>query len=143
MTCVNRVYQKSTQEAYNNAVQPYIAAGTQIAILGSRPDNTGCSIDTDASGFTVLNSGIYRFAYDVTSTPADAGEQVMQLYLDGIPLPQAITTDTTVADAILTQHVETVMELRTCCAVNHAITAQISGVAGNINHVQASAVKLA
>ena len=140
--CKN-AHQKSAQTAYNNAAQAYVAEGTTVTILGSLATNTGVSLATQAGGFRVNNGGLYRVSYDITSTPGAAGAQVVQLYTDAAPMPCAITTDTVAADGIITQHVETIVRLATCCAIQPTISARISGVAGTINHVCASAVKLA
>lgn len=142
MACKNGC-QKSAQAAYNNAEQTYSADGATVAILGSLTTDTGLSIATAAGGFRILDGGLFRISYDVTSTPGAAGAQIVQLYNGASPLPCAVTTDTVAADGIVTQHVETVIGLATCCAIRPEISARISGVAGVINHVCASAVKLA
>lgn len=145
MSCNNckNVYQKSAQAAYNNAEQAYIAAGTNINVLGNLITDTGVSISTQTGGFRINNGGLFRISYDVTSTPAAAGAQVIQLYNGSSAMPCAIATDTVAADGIITQHVETTIRLATCCAMQPTISARISGVAGTINHVCASVVKLA
>lgn len=145
MSCNNckNVYQKSAQAAYNNAEQAYVAAGTNINVLGNLITDTGVSISTQTGGFRINNGGLFRISYDVTSTPAAAGAQVIQLYNGSSAMPCAIATDTVAADGIITQHIETVIRLATCCAMQPVISARISGVAGTINHVCASIVKLA
>lgn len=144
MSCnCKNAYQKSAQTAYNNAAQAYTASGTTIAILGNLATDTGVSIDTQTSDFQICNGGLFRISFDVTSTPSAAGAQIIQLYNGASPLPCAITTDTVAAAGIITQHVETVLRLSTCCTIQPSISARISGVAGTINHVCASAVKLA
>ena len=145
MSCNNckNAYQKSAQAAYNNAEQAYVATGTNINVLGNLITDTGVSISTQTGGFRINNGGLFRVSYDVTSTPAAAGAQVIQLYNGSNAMPCAIATDTVAADGIITQHIETVIRLATCCAMQPAISARISGVAGTINHVCASAVKLA
>lgn len=142
MTC-NNAYQKSAQMAYNNAEQTYTAAGTTVNVLGNLATNTGVSISTMTGGFRINNGGLYRISYDVTSTPGAAGAQVLQLYNGSAAMPCTVTTDTVAAEGIITQHVETVVRLATCCAIQPVISAQISGVAGTVNHVCASVVKLA
>lgn len=145
MSCNNckNAYQKSAQTAYNNAEQAYVAAGTNINVLGNLIIDTGVSISTQTGGFRINNGGLFRVSYDVTSTPAAAGAQVIQLYNGSSAMPCAIATDTVAADGIITQHIETVIRLATCCAMQPVISARISGVAGTINHVCASVVKLA
>lgn len=140
--CKN-AYQKSAQTAYNNAEQAYVAAGTTVNVLGNLITDTGVSINTQTGGFQICSGGLFRVSYDVTSAPAAAGAQIVQLYSDATPLACAITTDTVAADGIITQHVETVIRVATCCALQPNISARISGVAGTINHVCASVVKLA
>ena len=145
MSCNNckNAYQKSAQAVYNNAEQAYVAAGTNINVLGNLITDTGVSISTQTGGFRINNGGLFRVSYDVTSTPAAAGAQVIQLYNGSSAMPCAIATDTVAADGVITQHIETVIRLATCCAMQPTISARISGVAGTINHVCASAVKLA
>lgn len=145
MSCNNckNAYQKSAQAAYNNAEQAYVDAGTNINVLGNLITDTGVSISTQTGGFRINNGGLFRVSYDVTSTPAAAGAQVIQLYNGSSAMPCAIATDTVAADGVITQHIETVIRLATCCAMQPTISARISGVAGTINHVCASAVKLA
>lgn len=140
--CKNE-YQKSAQTAYNNAEQAYVAAGTTVNVLGSLATDTGVSVSTQTGGFQICSGGLFRISYDVTSTPAAAGAQMLQLYSDAVALPCAIVTDTVAADGVVTQHVETVIRIATCCALHPSISARISGVDGMINHVCASVVKLA
>lgn len=140
--CKNE-YQKSAQTAYNNAEQTYVAAGTTVNVLGNLATDTGVSVSTQTGGFQICSGGLFRISYDVTSTPAAAGVQIVQLYSDAIPLPCAIATDTVTADGIITQHVETVIRIATCCALQPSISARISGIDGTISHVCASVVKLA
>lgn len=144
MSCnCKNTYQKSAQLAYNNAEQTYTADGTAVAVLGNLATDTGCSIRTQNGGFAIDNGGLFRISYDVTSTPEAAGAQILQLYSGATPLACAIATDTVAADGIITQHVETILRIATCCAIQPTISARISGVAGTINHVCANAVKLA
>lgn len=144
MTCnCKNAYQKSAQLAYNDTEQAYVAAGTTVGVLGNLATDTGCSIRTQNGGFRIDNGGLFCVSYDVTSTPGAEGAQILQLYEDATPLPCAIATDTVAADGIITQHVETVIRVATCCAIQPTISARLSGVAGTINHVCASVVKLA
>ena len=94
-------------------------------------------------GFRINAGGLFRVSYDVTSTPGAAGAQVLQLYNGSTPMPCAMTTDTVAAGGEITQHVETVVRLATCCAIQPVISARLSGAAGTVSHVCASAVKLA
>ena len=143
MACENKCWQKSAQTAYNDAEQAYVAAGTQVNVLGTLATDSGVSVKTQTGGFQIVSGGLFRVSYDVTSTPGAAGAQVLQIYSGASPLPCAVVTDTVAANGIITQHVETVVDLATCCALRPVVSARISGVAGVINHVCASVVKLA
>lgn len=139
----NKTHQKSAQTAYSNTTQAYTASGTIVNTLGTLATDTGVSIIAQTGGFRINNCGLYRISYDVTSTPSAAGAQIVQLYRDTVPMPCAVVTDTVAADGIITQHVETVVRITTCCAIQPTISARVSGVDGTINHVCANAVKLA
>ena len=78
MACNNcKCWQKSAQAAYNDAAQAYVAAGTQISILGNLVTDTGESITATSGGFRINNGGLFRISFDVTSTPTAAGAQVL------------------------------------------------------------------
>lgn len=132
----------SAQTAYNNAEQAFVAAGTPITILGTRVTDTGVAIDTDPTVFDIDRSGLYRISYDIDLTAAGAGVVSLQLYDGETPLPCSVAARTVATDLEYAIHVETTLYLSTCCAVHHAIGARVSGVAGTITHVCASAVKL-
>lgn len=142
MACYsNRANQQSAQGCYNNTNQTYVADGTQVEIAGVRTMDDGIAITTDSAGFRIRSSGRYSLKTDVTSTPSAAGLQTIQFYMDGVAIPSAIASDTTVADATITQHCDTVFDTKCCCSVDHYITLKISGVAGTISHVQTFCVK--
>lgn len=140
---VKNIHYKSAQTAYNNAAQAFVAAGTPVSILGTLATDTGCAISTQAGGFRIDARGLYRISYDVTYTATAAGVGIVQLYNGATALPCAIAQDTATAGGVITAHVETVIGLSSCPSVTPVISARISGVAGTVNHVCASAVKLA
>lgn len=140
---MNKCYQKSAQQAYNTAAQPYVAAGTTLNVLGAQCTDCGCSINTSTLGMTIQNAGLYYLSAAVTSTPTAAGTQVVQLFNNGVAIPCAVSTVTTTAGSITTQEVETVVPISACCSVKPVITARISGVAGTANFVRMSAFRLA
>lgn len=143
MVCENRCWQKSAQQTYTNAEQAFTAAGTMLSLRGVLLTDTGESIDAGQGAFRFAHGGLYRVSVDVTSTPTEAGVLALQLYMDGVPMEEAVVTDTVAAGGIVTQHVETVRRLNSCCAVTPVITARVSGAAGVVNHASANAVKLA
>lgn len=141
---MNRAYQKSAQVTVNTAPQAYVAAGTPLAILGALVTDTGCAIYANASGLRINAPGLYSISFDVTSTPTAAANQAIQIYRDSVPVADAITTDTTAAASIITQHVSLPAVCVSACPALHPVfSVQISGGAGTATLVRAAAVKLA
>ena len=146
MSCnckLKNAHYKSAQNAYNNSTQTFTAAGTPISVLGILNTDTGCSLSTGTGEFTVEHSGLYRVSYDVTFTPSAAGVAVLQGLKDTTILPCMTAQATVAAGSVYTLHAETTIYVPVCCSGNPTISATISGVAGSISHVCASAVKLA
>lgn len=141
--CNNNQYAKSCVRAYNNAIQPFTAANTQLTINGTPVVNTGCSLTLNPANISVNKTGLYRFSADVTYTATDAGIVTIQFYQNGVALPCAISQETVAAGSTYTNHIETDLGLRTCCVNNSAITLFIGGVAGNVIHTCVGGVKLA
>ena len=143
MSCKNRNY-KSAQVAFNMAPQAVVAAGTSIEVLGSLLTNTGCSIETTNAGFKINASGLYKIRYVITFTAGDAGTMTAQLLKDGVALPHTLVQNTVAADNIYTVAVESsALVVGTCCNICPNITAVVGGVAGTVNSVCASVVRLA
>ena len=142
MACENKCWQKSAQAAYNETAQAYTADGTTLAILGALATDRGESVKTQTGGFQIRYGGLFRVSADVTSTPGAAGVQTVRLMLENAVMPGAVVQDTTVAGAVMTQHVETVAVIPTCCAIQPVVTVWIGGVAGTVNRVNANIVKL-
>ncbi len=146
MACNSKLknaHYKSAQNAYNNTAQTFVAAGTPVNVLGILNTDTGCSIDTVTGGFVVATGGLYRISYDVVFTADAAGTAELKAFKDTVALPCADAQVTTVANNIYTLHVETTIYIPVCCNSAPTISAAISGIAGTINHVCASMVKLA
>lgn len=146
MACNSKLknaHYKSAQNAYNNAAQAFVAAGTPVNVLGILNTDTGCSIDTVTGGFVVSSSGLYRISYDVVFTAGGAGTAELKLLKDTAALPCADAQVTTVANNIYSLHIETTVYIPVCCNGAPTISAALGGVAGTISHVCASVVKLA
>lgn len=143
MFCKNSC-QKSTQCAYNNAIQAIVSDGTTLELLGTRVSDTGIAIETTENAFRILRSGIYRFSIDVNFTAgATAGTVRLQLFNGIAPLPCSNAVTSVAADGSETLHVETVLPLNSCCGNIPSISAQVSGLAGSVTHLCANAIKLA
>jgi len=136
-------YAKSCIRVYNNSAQAFTAALTPLNIEGTPVVESGCSLRLNTANIRVNKSGLYHLSADVTYTATAAGTVVVQLYKDGVALPCAISQQTVAANDVNTAHVETDLEIITCCVNRPLITLGISGVAGTVNHTCVSAVKLA
>jgi hypothetical protein len=146
MSCCNdrkNPHYKSAQNAYNNTTQTIDATGTPVAVLGILNTDTGCSLATNTGGFVVRHSGLYRIAYDVTFVAGAAGIVTLQGLKDTAALPCMATQATVAANGTYTLHAETTVYIPVCCNGTPTISAALSGVAGTVTHVCASAVKLA
>lgn len=146
MACNERLknpHFKSAQNAYNNTTQTMAATATPVNVLGILNTDTGCSIDTNAGGFIIRHSGLYRISYDVTFTATAAGTETLQGMKDTMELPCMTAQATAAASGTVTLHAETVLYIPACCGSTPTISAVLSGVAGTVTHVCASVVKLA
>lgn len=146
MACNQRLknaHFKSAQNAYNNTTQTMPATATPVNVLGILNTDTGCSIDTNAGGFIIEHSGLYRISYDVTFTAGAAGTEVLQGLKDTAALPCMTASVTTAENGIYTLHAETTVYVPVCCNGTPTISAVMSGVAGTVTHVCSSVVKLA
>lgn len=142
--CCRNAYQKSTQCAYNNAIQAVVSDGTTLELLGTKVSDTGISIETTENTFRILRSGVYRFSIDVNFTAgATAGTVRLQLFNGIAPLPCSNSVTSVAADSSETMHIETVIPLNSCCGNIPNISAQVSGLAGTVTHLCANAIKLA
>ena len=143
MSCKNRNY-KSAQVALNTIAQTVVATGTSVGVLGSLITDTGCSVNTTNAGFKINASGLYRIRYAITFTAEDAGTMTAQLLKDGVALPCTLVQNTVAAGSVYTVTVESpALVVGTCCNICPTFTAVVGGVAGTINQVCASVVRLA
>ena len=143
MSCKNKNY-KSAQVAVNTTAQNVVAAGTTVNVLGNMVTDTGCSIATNNTGFKINASGLYNIRYAITFTAEAAGTLTIQLFKDGVALPCTLVQDTVADASTYTVIVEApAIVVGTCCNICTNITAIVSGVAGTVNYVCASVVRLA
>lgn len=140
MACGNGRCNRAVVTAYNNTEQAFVAAGTQIQILGNVATGVGSAVSAQNGGFRVNTGNTFRFSYDVVFAPSAAGIAQVQLYKDGTALPCAFVQETVADGSTYTLHAESVLNVGTCCNSHPIISAQISGVAGTISHVNASAI---
>ena len=133
---------RSVQTAYNNTAQAFTADGGTVAILGTRICDTGCAIDAGATGFEIRSDGVYRISYDVVFEATGAGTAEVQLFSGEAALPCSYSMFVAAAGGIYPMHIETTIPVRACYGVRPMISCRVSGAAGNVTHVCASAVRL-
>ena len=137
MTC-----QKSAVRTYNNSAQAVSAVATQLTLNGTEITRTGCSITPDGNILRINNGGLYFLATDVTITPTAAGTVTVQMYLNGAAMPDAIAQQVVAANGTTTLHVETSRLLAACpCTTKPTISVWISGAAGTVSWVGATAIR--
>lgn len=142
MSCNNQ-YKKSCVRVYNNNTQAFVASGTQLNIEGTPVVNSGCSLTLNTTNIRINKSGLYHVSADVTFVPSAAGNVSIQFLRNGVVLPCAVAVETVVANNAYTKHIETDLEIVTCCVNQPLITLTISGVAGSVSHTCVGIVKLA
>lgn len=140
---MNNQYAKSCIRVYNNAAQAFTDDLTLLNIEGTPVVESGCSLRLNTANVRINKSGLYHLSADITYTPTAAGVVIAQLYKDGVALPCAISQQTVVAGNVYTTHIETDLEVITCCVNRPLITLNISGVAGTVNHTCVGVIKLA
>ncbi len=136
-------YAKSCVRVYNNSVQPVFENPATLTLEGTPVVESGCSLTLNPSSIVINNSGLYHLSADVTFTAVSKGNSVIQLYMDGLPLPCAVAKDFTESGNTFTTHVETEVCVQTCCMKHPAITLVTSGVDGEVSHTCVGVLKLA
>jgi len=142
MACCNNLKQcnyKSIERTFNNTSQPFVATGTTLNLLGVKATDTGVSICSNVNNFSINCKGTYHLCADVTAEPTEAGDLIVQLYRNGVPLPCAICTETVAAGDTYTLHTETDLYLKS----DDEISVNINGVAGEATWIGASCIKWA
>ena len=133
---------KCAVRVYNNTAQTVTATATQLTLAGTTVMRTGCSVILDGNALKINHGGLYHLAADVTLTPSVAGTVSVQMYLNGVAMPDAITQATVAESGVTTVHVETTRLLAVCpCTVKPAVSVWISGVAGTVNWIGTTAIR--
>jgi len=139
---------KSCVRYYNNTVQPLTEnETTQLVIAGSRVADTGVSIDTQPSAYTILTKGLYHISADIVfnvTTAATVGTSTIAAYMDGVILP-CTHTITRLPVGYTAVHLETDLDIESCCCnVNKTITFGITlndTVVAEVTHICTGIIK--
>lgn len=138
---------KSCVRYYNNAVQNLAANTTnQMQILGARVADTGVSIETQPSSYTIVTKGLYHISGDVYIKATASGVVQFVAYMDGVALPcTGIKQTIFVGENAV--HIETDIEIDSCCcSVNKTITFNIitdTTAVGTVEHICTGITKIA
>lgn len=138
---------KSCVRYYNNVNQPLLAnTTTQVQIAGTKVVDTGVSIDTEPSSYTIVTKGLYHLSEDVVIAATAVGVATVSIYMDGVMLPCTYNPRTLYVGNN-TFHVETDLDIEGCCCdvsknITFVITTDATAV-GTILHVCTGITKLA
>lgn len=138
---------KSCVRYYNNTSQPLPAnATTQVVINGARVVDTGVSIDTQPSSYTITTKGLYHLSGDVVIAATAVGIATVAIYMDGVMLPCTYNPRTLYVGNN-TFHVETDLDIESCCCstsktITFVITTDATAT-GTILHVCTGITKIA
>lgn len=116
---------------YYNSPMVYPAMYGQPGGYGQAPYNPGGTMQQTAQ------------RYEIIHVNGEPGARALQGYKDTIALPCMSAQATVAANDVVTLHTETTVYIPVCCNGTPTINAVVGGVAGTVNHVCASIVKLA
>lgn len=138
---------KSCVRYYNNIDQPFTINSTnQLVLAGSRVVDTGVSIDTQPSSYTITTKGLYHLSADIVVNATVAGDLDLNFYMDGVKLPCTYTQNT-LRVGYNSIHTETDLDIDSCCCnVSKNITLVITTYAaatGDVVHVCSGITKIA
>lgn len=145
-TSKKRANYKSCVRYYNNAKQTLTTNATnQMQILGARVVDTGVSIETQPSSYTIVTKGLYHISGDVYINATASGVVQFVAYMDGVALP-CTGVKQTIFVGENAVHIETDLEIDGCCAVNKTITFNVitdTTAAGTVEHICTGITKIA
>lgn len=120
---MNRQFQKSALQAYNNVSTAINPTTPYTLTLGNVCTDTGCSIKAQNSGVKIVNSGLYTFHFDASVVNgATVGTLQAQLYKDGVPLPCSLADVSLDANVAGNLSFETTLAVNTCCNIQPVFT---------------------
>lgn len=131
---------KSAIYAGNALAQEFVETGTTID-FGSIVRRYGCNTALSGGNVVVDGAGYYDVDTNVTFTADAVGTAVVQLYKDGLAIPEAKATVTTAATTTYAVSIPAIVR-NTCGCMQSTISAVISGVAGTINNAAIEVQKI-
>lgn len=135
---------KSTTELYNNTSQALSSTLSPLVLAGTIVTNTGIAIEPKTSEIDVTYPGTFLFDVDVAITATTAGQVTLQLYSNGVALPETIRTVTApVGTSVI--HLSTIRRIVPNC--QNPVSVQVYGnvddtAVANVTFIACNAVKL-
>ncbi len=135
---------KSTLQLYNSATQALSATPSPLTLMGTVVTNTGIALEPKTSEIDVVWPGTFLFNVDAIITATTAGQVTLQLYGDGVALPETIRT---INVPVGTSEIclSTIRRMVPNCqnSINVQVYSNTDGTAvGDVTLVACSAVKL-
>ena len=135
---------KSTVDIYNNASQALTSTPSPLTLVGTVATNTGIALDPKTSTIDVTYPGTFLVSVDAIFTATTAGQITLQLYSDGVALPE---TARTITVPVGTSEISTSTIRRFVPNCQNPISIQVyantDGTAvGNVTLIDSKAVKL-
>lgn len=135
---------KSSTEFYNNSTQSVGATMAPMNLQGTEITDTGVSLDLEQNSIVIQHSGLYRIHGTVSFNATTAGAVTVQMYLNGLPLPETLRIKTVAVGNNLIE-LDTIRGFRTSCGQNpQRIQFMImtdGTAAGNVTFVSGNALK--
>ncbi len=146
MKCINKnPHYKSTSEFYNATAQTLTSNAAPLNLIGSQVTNTGVAVDTSGTTIDIKYSGTYAVKASVIADITTAGDVTVQLYANGVPLPETLRT-VTLAVGNNAIDIDTVRFFKASCADSAQVQIYVNtdGTAvGSVAMISGNVVKLA
>lgn len=146
MKCTNRnPHYKSTSEFYNSASQAMASTAAPITLVGTQVTNTGIAVEASGTTIEIKYSGTYAINASVIADVTTAGDVTVQMYANGVALPETVRT-VTMAAGNNAVNIDTVRFFRVSCSEPTQLQIYVNTdgtAAGNVIQATGSVIKLA
>lgn len=146
MRCKNKnPHFKSAVQSFSGATQTLTATAAPVNFGVSVSTNTGVALEPYPNYLDVLYTGLYEFDFSVTVDATAAGDVTIQIYENGVALPETLRV-VTVPIGYSVIDTETIRYVRAACEAPEQIQlyAKTDGTAvATVSPVTLTALKLA
>lgn len=121
-----------------------ISANTAVPFDNNILQTSPVAVQIAPANLSLRAPGIYEVSVDGFATAGAAGLVTMQLYADGVPLEQAVSSFTGAAATVGNFHFKTFVEVSGCCCQASSVTLRLmnAGIAVTDAHVNISVLKV-